>query len=40
MGNRRRFQAGAAKIGPQMRRQLEALGYFGSDPEQAEKDAP
>lgn len=29
LGARRRFRSGAADIGPQMRRQLEALGYFG-----------
>ncbi len=29
MASRRKFQAGEAKISPQMRRQLEALGYLG-----------
>ena len=37
LGSHRKFRAGAAKISPQMRRQLEALGYFGSDPK-AKKD--
>jgi arylsulfatase A-like enzyme len=32
MSTRRRFRAGEAKISPQMRRQLEALGYIASDP--------
>ncbi len=30
LGGRRHFRAGAAVISPRMRRQLEALGYFGS----------
>jgi choline-sulfatase len=37
IGNRRQFQGGEATIGPQMRRQLEALGYFGSGPEPEDK---
>jgi choline-sulfatase len=33
VGDRRQFEAGEARIGPQMRRQLEALGYLGSTPD-------
>jgi choline-sulfatase len=37
ISSRRRFQAGEAKISPQMRRQLEALGYLGADPKAAKE---
>jgi hypothetical protein len=39
LGARRHYRAGAAAISPQMRRQLEALGYFGSSPEDKGKHA-
>ena len=35
---RRRFKAGEARIGPDVRRQLEALGYFGDDDRDDEPD--
>jgi arylsulfatase A-like enzyme len=35
MASRRRFRAGEVKIGPRMRRQLEALGYIAADPKSA-----
>jgi arylsulfatase A-like enzyme len=39
LGGRRQFRAGSADIDPQMRRQLEALGYFGSGPKPGDDDA-
>jgi choline-sulfatase len=34
VGDRRQFEAGEARIDPRMRRQLEALGYLGSTPDE------
>jgi arylsulfatase A-like enzyme len=39
LGGKRRYRAGAADIDPQMRRQLEALGYFGAGPRPGSDDA-
>ena len=36
VGDRRQFEAGEARIDPRMRRQLEALGYLGSTPDDEE----
>ena len=38
IGSHRRFRAGNAHISPQMRRQLEALGYLGADPHATTKE--
>ena len=40
VAGRRRFRAGDANIDPRMRRQLEALGYFGSSPAAGTEDDP